>query len=290
MNKLLPQLAKQAEVSSLDTYINDDSWVLEQKLDGHRLLLVDPEMDLPPTALTRSGSFYTRRLPKAIQDFRFPNSSNAGSDGIFVPWVLDGELVGEVVNGHTVSSTYWVFDLPSVPGMAEMPLYQRRQVLETLLANIRHPFKLIPQARTRAEKQALAERAVKTNAEGLIAKKIDSVYRPGGRTPEWVKLKFVATVDVVVTSVRDDGKDSVAYAIYDQGVLRPVGRASLIGKEKNGAIQVGDILEIRYLYVGNDGRLYQPTVLRKRDPNEKRRDECTADQLKFVNKTVLASL
>lgn len=279
---LHPQLARQAEVTSLQAYINDPSWIMEQKLDGHRLFLVSPGLDMPPTALTRSGSTYTRKLPKVIQDFRFPPGD----------WILDGELVGTVVNGHTVSSTFHVFDLPKAPGGVDetTPLFARRAALETLLAHIQHPFKIIPQARTVDEKIRLADAALKQNFEGLIVKKKDSPYRFGGRTPEWLKIKFVSTADVVVTDVRSDGKDSVGYAVYDNGVLKPIGRASLIGKEKNGTIAVGDVLEVRYLYVGSDGRLYQPTVLRKRDPNEKPASQCTAGQLKLVNKKVLETL
>lgn len=279
---LLPQLAKQAELTSLQAYIDDDSWVMEQKLDGHRLLLRSPGMDMAPTALTRSGSLYTRKLPKEIMDFRFPEGE----------WALDGELVGTVVNGHTVSSTFYIFDMPAWPGDAAgaMPLHLRRAALEMLLAQIRHPFKLVPQARTRAEKISLAETSLKNNYEGLILKKADSPYRSGGRTPEWLKVKYVATADVVVTDVRADGKDSVGYAVYDNGALKPIGRASLIGKEKNGTIAPGDVLEVRYLYVGSDGRLYQPTIMRKRDPNEKPATQCTIGQLKHVNKAVLETL
>lgn len=283
MQTLLPQLAKQTEVTSLAQFINDDEWVMEQKLDGHRVLLVSPGINVPPTALTRSGSLYTRKLPKEIDAFRFPPGE----------WVLDGELVGTVVNGHTVSSTYWIFDMPRFPGApltGDLPLYARRAALETFLANVPSPFKIVPQARDASQKKLLSTVALQHNFEGLIVKKKGSPYRPGGRTPEWLKIKFVATCDVVVTGVRDDGKDSVSYAVYDQGVLKPIGRASLIGKEKNGAIQVGDVIEVRYLYVGSDGRLYQPTVLRKRDPNEKPANQCTMGQLKMVNKQVLASL
>ena len=280
---LLPQLAKQSDLTDLKPYIDDPNWVFEQKLDGHRLLLRSPGMDMAPTALTRNGSLYSRKLPKEIMDFRFPEGE----------WALDGELVATVVNGHTVSSTFYIFDLPLSPLdkiMPAIPLASRRAALKTMLANIQHPFKLVPQARTKDEKIALAAASLQHNFEGLILKDVKSPYRSGGRTPEWLKVKYVATADVVVTDVRSDGKDSVGYAVYDNGTLKPIGRASLIGKEKKGAISVGDVLEVRYLYVGADGRLYQPTIMRKRDPNEKRADECKADQLKHVNKRVLETL
>lgn len=276
---LYPQLAKQADVTSLTQFLDDPNWVMEQKCDGHRLLLCSPGANMPPTALTRNGSVYTRTLPREIRDFRFPKGE----------WVLDGELVGTVVNGHTVSSAFHVFDLPVSPLTSAVTLEQRRAVLETLLGSIRHPFKLLPQARTRDEKLRLADIALKQYFEGLIVKRRNSLYASGGRNNDWLKIKFVTTADVVVKDVRTNGKDAVSYEVYDEhGKAVAIGRASLIGKEKAGAINVGDVLEVRYLYVGSDGRLYQPTIIRKRD--DKLPHECTTDQLKFVNKSVLETL
>lgn len=268
---ILPQLAKSTEVTSLEQFIKDDRWVIEQKLDGDRILLVSAGMEVPPTAITRNGSIYTKRLPASVRNFRFPEGE----------WVLDGELVGR---------KFWAFDMPLVPnkGADGAALWARRAMLEAFLADMPSEFGLVPQAKTVDEKIALASRALKECYEGLVLKMADSPYRSGGRTEEWLKLKFVSTADCVVTGVRTDGKDSVDLGMVEGGQLVPIGRASLIGKEKSGAVQVGDVLEIRYLYCGAGGRLFQPTILRKR--TDKRPDECTMDQLKMVNKEVLEAL
>lgn len=279
MNMYLPQLALSADTTSLERFITNDEWVIEQKLDGHRILLCSSGGDYPPSALTRNGTAYTRRLPQEIQNFRFPPTP----DGRPMDWILDGELV---------DGTFWVFDMPRWPGDAEsnLGLAQRRAVLETLMENLNSPFKLVPQARTAQDKITLAKTAIASNFEGLIVKRANAKYLWGGRTADWMKIKFVTTADVVVTGVRLDGKESVNYCVFDEttGKQIDVGRASLIGKEKRGAINVGDVIEVKYLYVGADGRLYQPTVVRKRD--DKRPDECTTVQLKMVNKQVLDSI
>ena len=279
---IYPQLALQSEITSLEAFINDDEWVMEQKLDGHRLLLMSPGRDAAPTALTRNGTVYTRRLPDAIQKFRFPEGE----------WVIDGELVGD---------TFYAFDLPQAPGLVgedatiPSPLYVRRAMLEALLDNIEHPFKIVPQARTPQEKIQLAEVSLARNYEGLVLKRKTSAYASGGRTPDWLKVKYVVTADCVVLDVRDDGKESIKLGLYGPSGpmtrdirLHEVGRASLIGKEKNGVINRGDVVEVRYLYAGAGGRLYQPTILRKR--TDKRPAECTTQQMKFVNKDVLEVL
>lgn len=274
----LPQLAESTEVTSLTQFIDDDKWVAEQKLDGHRLVLRSPsDPTYPPVATTRNGTTYTRTLPKEIRDFRFPEGE----------WALDGELV---------DGTYWVFDMPASPAVGEdAELWARRAMLESFLANVKNPFRLVPQARTRDEKIRLAETSLRNNFEGLIVKRTSAAYRFGGRTAEWLKIKYVSTADCIVLDVRDDGKESVRLGLVErlasQGVpskVVEVGRASLIGKEKAGAIKVGDVLEVRYLYTGANGRLYQPTILRKRD--DKGMQECLTSQLKHVNKEVLDAL
>jgi bifunctional non-homologous end joining protein LigD len=281
---IYPQLAKQAELTSLEAFIKDDRWVMEQKLDGNRILMMSPGADMPPTLITRNGSLYSKKVPKAIQDFRFPEGNDAGQ------FILDGELVG---------NEFWIFDF-IVEGVidAKMPLRSRRHALEQSFfawSGGNSSLRLVPQAQTVDEKIRLAEKALANNFEGLLLKDREAPYRSGGRTEEWLKVKFVSTVDCFVTGVRTDGKDSVDLGLLDvdpSRALAPtqiaVGRASLIGKEKNGTINVGDVLEVRYLYCGAGGRLFQPTILRKRD--DKRAVECTTQQLKWVNKEVLEAL
>lgn len=284
---LFPQLAKQAEITDLRQFFDKDDWVLEQKLDGHRILLSSPGGNYPPVALTRNGTPYTRKLPDAIQKFRFP------ADATPQTWVLDGELVDGVL---------WVFDIPRAPHLNQTTsLHQRRAYLERFVQALRNPaIKLVPQARTRDEKIALADKAIKENFEGLVAKHRHAAYF-SGRAESWLKIKFTTTIDCVVTDVRSDGKESVDLGLWGPSVgafgkgvatkdrvLHAVGRASLIGKEKFGTITKGDVVEVKYLYAGAGNRLYQPTILRKRD--DKRGDECSTGQMKFVNKAVLEKL
>lgn len=273
---IAPQLAQEAELALMPTLALDDGVVFEQKLDGHRVMLVSPGGDAEPIALTRNGQPYTKGLPKKVRDWRFPEGNAYGD------MILDGELVGD---------TYWVFDMPrSVANNETTPFNVRRYALEQVFEFLTHncsAMRLVPQAKTTEAKQALAAEAQAHNFEGLVAKRKDSPYRAGGRTGEWLKLKFVSTADCIVTAVRDDGKESVALGLYDgQGVV-DVGRASLIGKEKRGDIAVGDVVEVNYLYFTGT-RIYQPRIVRKR--TDKPMHECTVDQMKHVNKEVLEAL
>ncbi len=274
MTMLVPQLATSTELTRVGSLVVDDDWIAEQKLDGHRIMLSGPGT-ASPAAITRNGTTYTRALPTAVQKWRVDQDlANTA------PFVLDGELVGD---------TYWVFDFLLADGSLNgVPLSDRRVILEQFFAMFPvNPFRLVPQARTASEKEALMERAVTDRLEGLVFKRADSAYAFGHRHPAWLKAKFVATADVVVMDVRDDGKESAKLGIMRNGALFEIGRCSLIGKP---AVSPGDVVEVRYLYVPDPAkpRLYQPPLLRKR--TDKLPSECDGADLKYTNKRVLETL
>jgi ATP-dependent DNA ligase len=271
----IPMLASSMDVAAIDAIIQSDAYVLEQKLDGHRILLRIQD-GLSPLALTRGGNPYTKGLPDDL--FKgFPPGR----------WVLDGEWIAPHSGGDGV---YWVFDILDANGLVDstMVLRDRRAILEGLMPYIDNKkIRLVPQAKTADHKDRLFRTCRTMGAEGVMAKLVTGNY-VNGRSKNIFKVKFVETADVVVMALRDDGKDSVRLGAYNGNTLVDVGRASLIGKEKKCTFQVGDVLEVRYLYMGAGDRLFQPTILKRRD--DKIAQECHVGQFKHVSKSVLASL
>ena len=240
---------------------------MEQKLDGHRVMLVSNVDDTK--YLTRSGSEYTKGVPRGLFH---------GNHGIPAGFIVDGELVGDVL---------WAFDILHIDGnLQKLPLRERRRVLERLPTS--PALQIVPQARTAQEKEALLLKAAADSYEGVVLKKRDSRYSCGHRTTDWQKVKFVVTADVVVMETQVNGKEAASFGVYNQkGKLIEVGRCSLIGKP---AVKPGDVVEVRYLYA-NDRRaprLFQPTLLKVR--TDKKAEECLDDQLKFTNKSVMPTL
>lgn len=273
----IPMLASSMDPAHLEGTITGPQFVLEQKLDGHRILLRVQD-GLSPLALTRGGAPYTKGLPASLTD-GLPDGR----------WVLDGEWIAAHSGGDGI---YWVFDMLDANGLIteSSTLVERRAVLEAFMSLVSTPrIRLVPQAKTEDEKRTLVQKCRESGAEGVMVKNIDGTYQPGARSRNIFKAKFVETADVIVLALRDDGKDSVRLGAFDaQGALVDVGRSSLIGKEKKGAFAVGDVLEVRYLYMGANGRLFQPTIMKRRD--DKLAPECLTDQFKHVRKDVLASL
>jgi bifunctional non-homologous end joining protein LigD len=90
-----------------------------------------------------------------------------------------------------------LFDLLEVGGRStvDLPWRDRRNLLESLCDELPPGVRL---AGTFTDGPALFEAASRQGMEGVIAKRIDSPYRPGKRTTDWVKVKVQRRQEVVI--------------------------------------------------------------------------------------------
>ncbi len=93
--------------------------------------------------------------------------------------------------------TYAIFDLLYLDGhpTIELPYGQRRELLEGL--RLKGPAWQVPAQRESGGAELLAATAAQ-GLEGVIAKRLDSPYRPGERSGEWVKIKNVRRQEFVI--------------------------------------------------------------------------------------------
>ena len=147
-------------------------------------------------------------------------SSAAGDGTVFEDTVFDGELVafdaagrpsfGELqqrmhVTAHAtlthlverVPVTYLLFDILSLHGRSLLPepYTSRREALEGL--QLQGPAWQTPPYFGGDGPDVLAA-SLSNRLEGVVAKRLDSRYQPGQRSPDWLKIKNVRTQDVVV--------------------------------------------------------------------------------------------
>lgn len=263
-----PMLADSIDPKRLERYIEDDDWWMQQKLDGDRILLHVSDGTVTP--LNRSGEPRSKSIPNGMKQY-FSNLSGE--------WFIDGELVDGV---------FCVFDLPGVNDIVEasMPYDLRLDVLERFWPQLgpSSDVLLIPTARTADEKRDLSNRIKALNGEGLMLKRHDAPYKER-RVSTMLKAKFVKTADCIVYAVGLDGKENAGLALLspgeDAGII-DVGRCSLLGKP---AVNVGDVVEVKYLYATDDNRLYQPRLMKVR--TDKHASECTVDQLVHTDRTLV---
>lgn len=170
-------------------------YVYEVKYDGYRAL-----------AAISGGKVAVRSRNDLDFGTRFPWVLPALSQIVVGEAVLDGELVA--VDARGVSSfqrlgdpgaehRYVLFDLLWLDGedLRNRPLEERRELLESVMANTRPPLELAQ--RVRGEEEAALGEARKRGWEGLLAKLRGSVYT-GTRSSDWLKLKIIGTDELVI--------------------------------------------------------------------------------------------
>jgi len=96
-----------------------------------------------------------------------------------------------------VPVTYMIFDLMHLDGHSalEIPYSERRRLLEGLELSGSHWATPPSQV---GDGDVLSKAARENGLEGVVAKRLDSLYRPGRRDPNWVKVKNFRTQSVVI--------------------------------------------------------------------------------------------
>ncbi len=194
--KLAPQLA-----TLLDSP-PDGKWLYEIKFDGYRIMtrIIEGEVRL----ITRNGHDWTERLPlqaKALSELNLGDS-----------W-LDGEMV--VLNdaglpdfqalqnafeiGRSKDILYYLFDVPFLDGedLRDKPVEERRAVLKKLLGKHSSSRMLRFSDAFSAGHRDIIESACSLSLEGLIGKRVGSVYQ-SRRSSDWIKLKCKLRQEFVI--------------------------------------------------------------------------------------------
>jgi bifunctional non-homologous end joining protein LigD len=200
---LTPMLARTGPLP-----IDDDAWAYEIKWDGVRALL-----SYQPGRLrieSRNQNDLTHQFPelRALAEL-------LGSRTV----VLDGELVAFDEKGlpsfgrmqqrmhlseqaarkraEQVAVVYVIFDVLYLDGRStiRLPYRERRALLDEL--NLAGRSWGTPESQAGGGRRLLAATAER-GLEGIIAKRLDSRYEPGGRSGAWLKLKNSRRQELVI--------------------------------------------------------------------------------------------
>ena len=180
-----------------------DGWTFEIKWDGYRAIAV------------KSGGevrLFSRRHRDITPDFETVASAveklpvkNAVIDGEVVALDDKGRPSFQLLQNfrHTHAArglhlVYYVFDLLNLEGrnLKHLPLEQRRQFLETIVAEAEVPIRL--SRSLDGDPEDLVEQASANNIEGIIAKRRQSIYEPDRRSGSWLKVKTVTEQEFVI--------------------------------------------------------------------------------------------
>jgi bifunctional non-homologous end joining protein LigD len=185
-----PVLPMKATMGSTGAVPDGDDWAFEIKWDGYRTIvhIDDHRLRLQSSA----GHDVTDRWPEIAGLADSINASSAIVDGELV--VVDGD--GRPNFGHLQQSgvgspfetALYLFDVVQIDGTdtVALPYLDRRRLLLDLVepgSNWAVPSHHVGGGAELID--ATAERGL----EGVIAKRVDSTYRPATRTKDWRKIK-----------------------------------------------------------------------------------------------------
>ena len=197
-----------------DAPLEDPHLVYEPKYDGIRAI-ADVSPAGPVRLWSRLGNEKTTQFPEiaaALATWARKQKQPVVLDGEVVALDPDGRpagfqrlqgrihLSGEPASASgSVSTAYIVFDVLRTGGrdLCDLPLLERRQIVERLFKGNRDSCLRISEL-SRGSGTDLYERATQQGWEGLIAKRADSLYKPGKRTPDWRKIKITQEQEFVV--------------------------------------------------------------------------------------------
>ena len=118
--------------------------------------------------------------------------------------------------------------------------------------------------------------------EGVVFKKKDAPYTPGRPNSNGPQLKYKFTESATCLVSAHNEKRSVALVLWDTDGVNSKSCGNVTIPPNFAVPAVGQLVEIRYLYCGAGGNLYQPVYLGVRD------DKTEADlysSLKFKQET-----
>ena len=202
----------------------DSEWLFELKWDGVRCLLSTDHAGV--SLLSRAGNDMTARYPQI-------------SEGDFPPGlVLDGEIVAfgddglpsferlQAAAARSVEISLVVFDLLHAgEQLIAQPLYAR---LERLDALDLPPNCTVPD-RFAGDPTVLWEFVTQHELEGIVGKRLASVYRPGARSSDWRKISNWQQVRAVVggftpgTGGRGSSFGALLVGLWQGKLLRFIG-------------------------------------------------------------------
>lgn len=245
---------------------SDEDWLFERKLDGVRVIAGRDGNDVQ--LFSRNHKSMNASYPELVRALAEQPMERFVADGEIV--AFDGrqtsfaKLQSRIhqtdprrIEASRVTVFCYLFDLLSLDGhdLTGQPLRDRKGLLRQAF-NFTDPLRYSTH-RNRDGERYYAE-ACRKGWEGLIAKRADSPYRVGRRSPDWLKFKCVRDQELVIGGFTDPAGSRVGFG------------ALLVGYYQDGDLR----------YAGKVGTGYDQRMLRKL---RSMMDERTQDRSPFVD-------
>jgi DNA ligase D-like protein (predicted ligase) len=296
---------------------NSAEWIFEPKIDGTRCLAEVSE---------RGVRLYNRRQIDIA--YRYPEITESLAQGAS-GCMLDGEIAVFVDSKpsfaalakrdhqsermrieyltSTLPASFVVFDIlyAQERNVIDLPLWQRKRILHEEVQESEAAI-IVDSFPEKGEDYFLA--ALKMGIEGVVAKRLDSAYQPGTRSPDWIKIKKSLKLDLVIGGYIPGKGGRTSYfgglllGAYRNSQLHYVGRvgSGFTDRELEEIaadfspldhspfcnapptpqvrwVKPSQVVQVSALEVTAEDHLRAPVFLRTRDDKEPL--ECTLDQM-----------
>ncbi len=224
-----PEFFQPMLASLTDRPFAGSGWLFELKLDGYRILAAknDGETEL----FSRNGNSYSKTYANIAKELSTLNAR----------FVLDGEVCyiqeGGKVDFQKLQNAdheqehlhYYVFDIAWLNDhdLKRLPLRERKKLLNVLLADAPPHIHYLDYIED--EGLDYFEYIQENRLEGMIAKRADSLYVPGIRSKDWLKVKTGYRQEMIICGFMPSEKaarpfSSLLCAVYAAGSLVYTGR------------------------------------------------------------------
>jgi bifunctional non-homologous end joining protein LigD len=213
--------------TSSDTLPHGTEWTYEPKWDGYRAIVTVAGGEV--TLTSRRGNDLTERFREAARAAQLGlRTSDAVLDAEICALDDEGRSRFSLLQeggGRLVLVVFDILELDSEP-LVELPLSERRKRLQEVVDGSAARIVVSP---TFDDGEALLAAAKEQGLEGVVAKRLDSTYQPGRRSPDWRKVKVRQGQELVIVGYtkgqgrRSAGFGSLVVAVHEAGGLRWVG-------------------------------------------------------------------
>lgn len=212
---------------------DDDHFIYEPKWDGSRILIHKQGSRIE--AYTRNGRSVTSKFPElqdALAAIR-AHSAIMDSEGIVLRGgkpVFDDFMYRDRISQtvkinsavHSHPATFIVFDiLYTDRELLREPLMERKKILHDMmdLNSV-----IMPTMYVEGQGRALFDIMKAKRMEGIIAKRKDSLYQLDTRSADWLKLKYLKSIDVMILGYRLEPFELLIGLNFKTVKRKPVGR------------------------------------------------------------------
>lgn len=206
-----------------------ENWIYEHKLDGYRIIATRFKNEVK--LFSRNGNLYNDKYPAIAEAL----------NSIRADYIIDGEVcymdIGDRPDFQKLQHDYanqkalhyYVFDILWMNNhqLTEVPLALRKSLLQEMLKS--PPDNIHYLTHVEGKGTALFEEIKKKKLEGIVAKSKQSIYFPGSRSKDWLKIKTSLRQEIIICGYLPSEKTGIYFssllcAQYEDGVLTYTGK------------------------------------------------------------------